>query len=123
MSPERAGLAIVKRAANNLSACKIAFESVRLADRTRGCPLSPIEELPVSKQNIKENAYHRFLTLAPSSQQVNRPSHDSYQYLLRSSMSLNEVWVGAAGSPFLPVVAKERQFLVGFTLLLIGQSH
>lgn len=35
-------------------------------------------------------------------------------------MSLNEVWVGAAGSPFHPFVAKERQFLVGFTLLLIG---
>lgn len=38
-------------------------------------------------------------------------------------MSLNDVWVGAAGSPFNPVVAKERQFLVGFTLLLIGQFH
>lgn len=35
-------------------------------------------------------------------------------------MSLNEVWIGAAGSPFHPLVAKERQFLVGFTLLLIG---
>lgn len=38
-------------------------------------------------------------------------------------MSLNDVWVGAAGSPFYPVVSKERQFLVGFTLLLIGYSH
>ncbi|MCJ1426894.1 ssDNA endodeoxyribonuclease [Sticta canariensis] len=35
-------------------------------------------------------------------------------------MSLNEVWVAAAGHPFHPVVAKERQFLVGFTLLLTG---
>ena len=35
-------------------------------------------------------------------------------------MSLNEVWVAAAGRPFHPVVAKERQFLVGFTLLLTG---
>lgn len=35
-------------------------------------------------------------------------------------MSLNEVWVGASGSPFSPVVSKERQFLVGFTLLLVG---
>lgn len=35
-------------------------------------------------------------------------------------MSLNEVWEGAAGSPFYPLVPKERQFLVGFTLLLIA---
>lgn len=33
-------------------------------------------------------------------------------------MSLNELWEGAAGSPFYPAVAKERQFLVAFTLLL-----
>lgn len=33
-------------------------------------------------------------------------------------MSLSEVWEGAAGSPFSPLVPKERQFLVGFTLLL-----
>ena len=36
-------------------------------------------------------------------------------------MSLNEVWEAAAGSPFHPVVAKERQFLVALTLLSIGQ--
>ena len=36
-------------------------------------------------------------------------------------MSLNEVWEGAAGNPFDPLVPKERQFLVGFTLLLIGR--
>ena len=36
-------------------------------------------------------------------------------------MSLNEVWEGAADSPFYPVVPKERQFLVGFSLLLTGQ--
>lgn len=37
-------------------------------------------------------------------------------------MSLNEVWEAAAGSPFSPVVSKERQFLVGFTLLFIGEK-
>lgn len=36
-------------------------------------------------------------------------------------MSLSEVWDQAASSPFYPLVPKERQFLVGFTLLLIGQ--
>ena len=35
-------------------------------------------------------------------------------------MSLNERWEAAAASPFYPVVAKERQFFVGFSLLLIG---
>lgn len=35
-------------------------------------------------------------------------------------MSLNEVWEGAAGSPFHPTVSKDKQFLVGFTLLLIA---
>ena len=35
-------------------------------------------------------------------------------------MSLSEVWEGAAGSPFYPTVSKDKQFLVGFTLLLIG---
>ena len=37
-------------------------------------------------------------------------------------MSLNEIWEGAAGSPFYPTVSKERQFLVAFCLLLVGQS-
>lgn len=36
-------------------------------------------------------------------------------------MSLEEVWEGAAGSPFSPLVAKEYQFFVGFSLLLTGQ--
>lgn len=36
-------------------------------------------------------------------------------------MSLNDVWEGAAGSPFYPAVSKDKQFLVGFTLLLIGE--
>ena len=36
-------------------------------------------------------------------------------------MSLNEIWEASAGSPFHPVVAKERQFLVAFTLLLTGK--
>lgn len=35
-------------------------------------------------------------------------------------MSLNDVWEGAAASPFYPAVPKERQFLVAFSLLLIG---
>ena len=35
-------------------------------------------------------------------------------------MSLHDVWEGAAGNPFHPSVAKERQFLVGFSLLLLG---
>ncbi|PFH59738.1 hypothetical protein XA68_11948 [Ophiocordyceps unilateralis] len=34
--------------------------------------------------------------------------------------SLPEVWQAAAGSPFLPVVGKGSQFLVGFVLLLLG---
>ena len=36
-------------------------------------------------------------------------------------MSLNELWEGAAGSPFYPLISKDRQFFVGFTLLLIGE--
>ncbi len=36
-------------------------------------------------------------------------------------MSLNEVWEAAAGSPFHPAVSKDSQFLVAFTLLLIGK--
>ncbi|PHH66304.1 hypothetical protein CDD81_7897 [Ophiocordyceps australis] len=34
--------------------------------------------------------------------------------------SLPEIWLAAAGSPFLPVVGKGTQFLVGFILLLSG---
>ena len=41
----------------------------------------------------------------------------------RVSMSLNDVWDGAAGSPFYPLVSKDRQFLVGFSLLFIGGSE
>jgi len=33
-------------------------------------------------------------------------------------MSLNDVWEAASGNPFYPTVSKERQFFVGFTLLL-----
>ncbi|CAN8101289.1 unnamed protein product [Discula destructiva] len=33
---------------------------------------------------------------------------------------LVEVWQTAAGSPFLPTVGKNSQFLVAFTLLLLG---
>ena len=35
-------------------------------------------------------------------------------------MSLHKVWDAAAANPFHPVIPKERQFLVGFGLLLIG---
>lgn len=38
-------------------------------------------------------------------------------------MSLNEVWEAAAANPFSPLVPKERQFFVGFTLLLVGKCH
>ena len=46
----------------------------------------------------------------------------SWREHLSSSMSLNEIWEGAAGSPFHPTVPKERQFLVAFSLLLVGKS-
>ncbi|QUC17356.1 uncharacterized protein UV8b_01597 [Ustilaginoidea virens] len=36
--------------------------------------------------------------------------------------SLHEVWQAAAGSPFLPVVGKHSQFVVGFLLMLLGLS-
>lgn len=38
-------------------------------------------------------------------------------------MSLNDVWDGAAGSPFYPLVSKDSQFFVGFSLLLVGESQ
>jgi hypothetical protein len=38
-------------------------------------------------------------------------------------MSLNEVWEGAAASPFYPAVSKDRQFLAGSTLLLTGNLN
>ncbi|KAL1878609.1 hypothetical protein VTK73DRAFT_7690 [Phialemonium thermophilum] len=34
--------------------------------------------------------------------------------------SLHEVWQAASGSPFLPTIGKHSQFLVGFSLVLIG---
>lgn len=36
-------------------------------------------------------------------------------------MSLSDVWDGASSNPFTPTIAKERQFFVGFTLLLTGR--
>ncbi|KAK1764840.1 DNA repair exonuclease-like protein [Phialemonium atrogriseum] len=36
--------------------------------------------------------------------------------------SLHEVWQAASGSPFVPTIGKNSQFLVGFVLLLIGLS-
>lgn len=35
-------------------------------------------------------------------------------------MSLNDVWEAASGNPFTPTISKERQFFVGFALLLTG---
>jgi len=37
-------------------------------------------------------------------------------------MSLNEVWEAASANPYTPLVSKDSQFLVGFTLLLTGES-
>ena len=34
--------------------------------------------------------------------------------------SLHEVWQAAAGSPFVPAVGKDSQFLVAFVLLVLG---
>ncbi|KAL2155185.1 hypothetical protein VTH82DRAFT_3861 [Thermothelomyces myriococcoides] len=36
--------------------------------------------------------------------------------------SLHEVWQAAAGSPFVPTVGKDSQFVVAFFLLLTGLS-
>jgi cell cycle checkpoint protein len=36
-------------------------------------------------------------------------------------MSLNQVWEAASASPYTPLIAKESQFTVGFTLLLLGE--
>lgn len=38
-------------------------------------------------------------------------------------MSLNQVWEAASASPYSPLVAKESQFTVGFTLLLLGEPE
>ena len=38
-----------------------------------------------------------------------------------TSMSLNEVWEGAAGSPFYPTVSKDWQFFVASSLLFAGE--
>lgn len=38
-----------------------------------------------------------------------------------SPMSLNEIWEGAAGSPFYPTVSKDWQFFVASSLLLAGE--
>ncbi|KAK4205199.1 hypothetical protein QBC40DRAFT_249205 [Triangularia verruculosa] len=34
--------------------------------------------------------------------------------------SLHEVWQAASGSPFIPTIGKENQFLVAFVLLVLG---
>ena len=42
---------------------------------------------------------------------------------VKSSMSMNEIWEGAAASPFYPAVSKDRQFLAGSLLLLTGNFN
>lgn len=37
-------------------------------------------------------------------------------------MSLNEIWEAASATPFHPLVAKDSQFTVGFSLLLLGMD-
>lgn len=37
-------------------------------------------------------------------------------------MSLNEVWEAASASPYAPLISKDSQFSVGFTLLLSGKT-
>lgn len=34
--------------------------------------------------------------------------------------SLQDVWEGAAGSPFVPIISKDNQFFIGIILLLLG---
>jgi hypothetical protein len=34
--------------------------------------------------------------------------------------SLHEVWQAAAGSPFVPTIGKDSQFLVAFVLVVLG---
>jgi cell cycle checkpoint protein len=36
-------------------------------------------------------------------------------------MSLNQVWEAASARPYIPLVAKDSQFTVGFSLLLLGK--
>ncbi|KAJ5109104.1 hypothetical protein N7456_005779 [Penicillium angulare] len=35
-------------------------------------------------------------------------------------MSLNQVWEAASATPFQPIVAKDSQFTIGFSLLVIA---
>ncbi|KAL4773012.1 hypothetical protein BDW60DRAFT_32344 [Aspergillus nidulans var. acristatus] len=35
-------------------------------------------------------------------------------------MSLNQVWEAASARPYIPLVAKDSQFTVGFSLLLLA---
>lgn len=37
-------------------------------------------------------------------------------------MSLNQVWEAASANPFSPVIPKDSQFILGFSLLLIGRK-
>ena len=37
-------------------------------------------------------------------------------------MSLNKVWEAASANPFSPIIPKDSQFVVGFTLLLLGRK-
>lgn len=38
-------------------------------------------------------------------------------------MSLNQVWEAASASPYSPLIAKDSQFFVGFSLLLAGELN
>jgi len=38
------------------------------------------------------------------------------------STSLLDVWEASAANPYYPAVAKERQFIVGATLLVLGET-
>lgn len=37
-------------------------------------------------------------------------------------MSLNEIWEAASASPYAPLVSKDNQFAVGFSLLFAGMD-
>lgn len=65
---------------------------------------------------------HRYLyTNSPSSSRsIEYPS----TVLVNSyfQMSLNEIWE-ASSAPYYPLVSKDNQFFVGFSLLLTGMAH
>ena len=68
------------------------------------------------------NSIHLFFTLKrPKTERNSNPSREiARNSLSMSSSSLLEVWEAAASNPFHPIVSKDSQFYVGFTLLLAG---